>query len=356
MSGKLRAAFRADAGAAIGGGHVFRCQSLAAAMRARGWTTLLATSRETLAFVPQAAAAFDRVVEIGAPGAADEAAAAGAVAGPADALVIDHYGRDAAFESACRDWARVIATFDDRADRAHSADLVVDVTPGREPAAYRGKAGDAARLLLGPAFAPLRASWAEARPPALTRDRAGPVRRISVSLGAIDAQNATGFALEALAACAWKGEVVAVVGSGAPHRTALAAFVAARRGWRLLVDPPDYTEVIAQSDLAIGAAGTSTWERCCVGLPSIVLELAENQADNIAALSAAGAARVAGALRSLSTAELARAIDALVADGPGRAAMSARAAALCDGRGADRIADAIERALAAAPAMRKVAS
>src|SRR5947207_13495005 len=120
----MRIVFRTDAGPAIGSGHVMRSLALGRAFSARGWKVSLAATRETFASVKALAAAdVERIVVSDKP---DREAAELAAHSPIDILVVDHYGRGAAFERACRDFAKRIIAVDDLADRAHECDLVVD--------------------------------------------------------------------------------------------------------------------------------------------------------------------------------------------------------------------------------------
>jgi spore coat polysaccharide biosynthesis predicted glycosyltransferase SpsG len=113
----------------------------------------------------------------------------------------------------------------------------------------------------------------------------------------------------------------------APHRVELHAADA------------DAAALMAQADLALGAGGTTSWERCCLGLPALLVVLADNQRTVVAALAGAGAARSLGAASALDPARLAAELDAALGDPARLEAMSAAAAALCDGAGARRVAN-----------------
>jgi spore coat polysaccharide biosynthesis predicted glycosyltransferase SpsG len=105
----------------------------------------------------------------------------------------------------------------------------------------------------------------------------------------------------------------------------------------LHVDTQAMAALIAEADLAIGAGGSSAWERCVPGLPAITLILADNQRENTLALAAAGAA-VALEVNGALPARLGEDFRALAADAERRGQMSEAAAALCDGAGAERVA------------------
>jgi RimJ/RimL family protein N-acetyltransferase len=110
---------------------------------------------------------------------------------------------------------------------------------------------------------------------------------------------------------------------------------------RVHVDVEDMAELMVPADIAIGAAGSSSFERCCMGLPSLVVVAAENQRQIAAALVNAGAAVLLGEGATLREDDVAAALRKLAGDATGRMRMSRQAAALCDGRGAARAAIAL---------------
>ncbi|MEZ5670386.1 MAG: UDP-2,4-diacetamido-2,4,6-trideoxy-beta-L-altropyranose hydrolase [Alphaproteobacteria bacterium] len=347
-AGTARAIFRADASPAIGGGHVARCLTLADALREAGWQCRFACTEQTPDTMPALAASGHGVDLV-----AGTDASLPTGCGDADLLVVDHYRLDAAFERAHRDRAGRILAIDDLANRSHDCDVLLDTTPGRRAAAYAGIVPAATEFLLGPDYALLRPAFAAARRTRLPLGRR-PLRRIVVGFGATDPDNLTAVALAALAALARPLEVTVMLGAGAPHRAEVAR-LAAQVGAKLA--PPDagVAGLLAHADLAIGAGGTSAWERCCLGLPTVVLVAADNQRANADALQNLGAALV---VPHPDAALLAEALAGLLDDAAAVAAMAARAARLCDGYGVRRTLLAIApptttahgRALAVRPA------
>ncbi|WP_245863822.1 hypothetical protein [Caulobacter mirabilis] len=160
------------------------------------------------------------------------------------------------------------------------------------------------------------------------------MRRILVSLGLTDVGGITARIVERLAGAAL---LDVVVGSIAPSLPALRALAEADPLVRLHVDTSDMAALTAQADIAIGAGGSSSWERCVLGLPTLLLVLADNQTPAATALAEAGA------VAALDVAEIETAFDALAArllgDEALRARLSRNAADICDGRGAERVAD-----------------
>jgi UDP-2,4-diacetamido-2,4,6-trideoxy-beta-L-altropyranose hydrolase len=337
--GKPLAVFRCDGSAAIGGGHVRRCLTLANALGEAGWACAFAVGAETLAVIPGLAEAVDRVAVLDGP-VDDEPARIAEVFGESwDLLVVDHYRRDARFETACREWAERILVIDDLADRRHDADLLLDQTLGRKPADYATLVAPRCRVLSGARYALIRPAFAARRRAALARREQGrPVSRILVAAGATDADNVTGIVLQGICESGLSAAVDVVLGAGAPHRAAVATLAAAMpQRTRLHVDCENMAELMAAADIAVGAAGTTSWERCCLGLPSVVIITADNQARVAERLAAAGACVAIGRRRDIMPAMVAGPVTVLANDAGRRRAMARAAAVICDGRGVKRL-------------------
>ena len=267
--------------------------------------------------------------------AAQTLAAAGTQ--PWDWLVADHYSIDARWETTLRPMARHILAIDDLADRGHDCDVLLDQNyyPGLEHR-YDALVPPACRKLLGPRYLLLRPEFTEARR-RLAR-HTGEVRRILVNFGGTDEANITDLALDAIALLARPGIAVdVVIGSTTPHRAATEARIAALPGAQLHVQTSRMAELIASADLAIGACGSSTWERCCLGLPTLALVLADNQRQGAAALHAAGIIVNLGEAQAMMPAALAAATAGLMADRAARLALSERSLALGADTGPDLI-------------------
>lgn len=200
-------------------------------------------------------------------------------------------------------------------------------------------------MLSGCGYALLRPAFAAARPAALARrERGGPVERLLIAMGLGDPDDATGFALTAIARTGLDVDVDIVLGSAAPHLARVRALAAALpRPGRVLCDVSDMAGLMAGADLAFGAGGTTSWERCCLGLPTLTLVFADNQAKIAAELAAAGAIVPLGRHPGIDVGVAAAILAGLAANDDRRAAMSRTAAALCDGAGVERVTREIER-------------
>jgi UDP-2,4-diacetamido-2,4,6-trideoxy-beta-L-altropyranose hydrolase len=329
-----RVLFVADAGRAVGGGHVMRCLTLAGALRRAGADCAFAATPEAAGVLDGFAG--DDIRRFAAP-ASDPAAlcalaAQAARTWGADFAVLDHYGAGADEDAALRAAAgRLLAIEDLR--RRRDADLLLDASLGRRAGDYPG-----AQALLGPEFALVRPEFAARRAAARARRAAeGEVRSVLVSLGLTDVGGITGRVVDAILPLLGARRLDVVLGGGAQSLPAIEALAEADPRVILHVDARDMADLVAAADLAVGAGGSSAWERCVLGLPGVTLVLADNQRENALALAAAGASlmiEVNGAVK----ARLGQAFQSLADGGERRARMGEAAGRLCDGLGADRVA------------------
>jgi UDP-2,4-diacetamido-2,4,6-trideoxy-beta-L-altropyranose hydrolase len=352
-------AIRVDASAAIGGGHLQRCLALAQALRDGGAALRFVVrdlGLDTRSRIE--AGGFDALV-LPPPGPADApdgdvphaawagvashtdaeqtCAALGAAAGPPpQCLVVDHYAFDLRWHRAVRAALGCdIAVVDDLADRSLDGRWLVDHNPHRD---HRAKYGPrwavTGALLGGPAYALLGPAFAGAP----KHEVADSVRSIGIFVGSSDAAGLSTLALKACREVAhFDGPIEIVTTRASPGREALASAVATTPNTHLLEDLPDLSNFFARHDLQIGAGGGATWERCCIGAPSLLLTAAANQNVVVPELDALGVA--VGLPAASSTADIGAAVRRLIdAPASARREMSRRAQALVDGVGARRVA------------------
>ena len=258
-----------------------------------------------------------------------------------DWLVVDHYRLDQRWEERAQTLAARTMVVDDLANRRHCCDLLLDQGPGRHASDYDDLVvPTGCDFRMGPSYALLRPEFAAARKPSLQRRHASTrVERILVSLGMGDPDSATERVVEAVVALPFTAAIDVVLSSSAPSLPGLMLFAERDSRFTLHVDTSDMATLMAAADLAIGAAGTTSWERCCVGLPTLLLVLAENQRRIATVLDSMGAAIHVDVLSDLGTA-----LMHLVEDHSARAELSARSAAITEGRGATVIVDDMARA------------
>ncbi len=320
-------------GPGVGGGHAMRSLALAQALAARSAACAFSCG-------PHGAEIVERY------GGGQFAVVGGPLSSAAtafDALVIDDYQLRAAQETPLRADVRVMMVIDDLADRAHDCDLLLDPGYGRAAHDYAGRVPAGARTLLGPGYALLRSQFAELR--ALTRAQPDTIDRLFINFGLSDVGAVAARAYGALRAACSRTKVDLVVASDAVSLPRLRDWAQTDANLALHIDCQAVGELMAQADAAIGAGGASTWERACLGLPTLAIVVADNQRQMIERLAADGVLLSVDLSADDFEPRLRQAYEHL-RDRTLRAQLAARASALCDGQGADRAAEALLERLA----------
>jgi UDP-2,4-diacetamido-2,4,6-trideoxy-beta-L-altropyranose hydrolase len=363
----MHVALRVDASAVMGTGHLQRCLSLAHALVEQGaWVTLVTRALDGVG--EQVLRPSGLPVIWLAPGSAggtgatssndlpphhawaqvpwqhdaNETCAALRSAAP-DWVVVDHYAFDARWHDAVRQGLQCrVLVIDDTADRALSPDILLDHNWAPDHRAkYQGRLTKEPVWLPGPRFALLSAAYRSAPRYRFNAQ----VRSIGIFMGGTDPGGITAQVLQCVRSeVDYNGPVEVVSTSANPHLSALRAACAAYPDTTLTLNEPDLSAFFARHDLQIGAGGGATWERCCIGVPTIALVVADNQAASLPGLHALGALRAAflsdapQAPRGHDMTPLSGTLHGLFDDAASRERLCATAAALVDGRGAQRVA------------------
>jgi UDP-2,4-diacetamido-2,4,6-trideoxy-beta-L-altropyranose hydrolase len=352
----MKAIFRVDASVQMGSGHFMRCLTLAETLRERGVDThfvcrehqgnligLLNQKRMPVAVLPvsgtkAASNCDDYAAWLGVTEAEDAEQTIGAFSGAKpDWLIVDHYGLDIDWEKRLRPHVTRILVIDDLASRHHDCDVLLDQNYSLETEQrYAGLVTPICKLLLGPQYALLRKEFRA------IRDRLGPrthkLARILVFITAGDDQRETLKAMRGVELFGNAGGVDVVVGRANSDKTEISQKCKAL-GWGYHCQVDYMPRLIAQADLVIGAGGSSNWERCALGVPALVVILADNQAPIARALGHAGVICNLGWCRDLQASDYANALNALSEDR--LASMTEKSLALVDAIGAERVADTL---------------
>lgn len=359
----MNVVFRCDGSHSIGHGHVIRCMTLAAALREVGWVARFVCREhegDACGLIERQGFAVRRLPSLGditpslnpggpthslglswvqdAEQTRDAVAATGS--GP-DWLVVDHYALDERWERAMRSSVGHIMVLDDLANRAHDCNLLLDQNYHNvRHARYADLTPRGATLLLGSRYALVRSSFAQHREEALAR-RSGQVKRLMVSMGGADEDNETGKVLAGVALLGHDLAVDVVVGASCPHEEEIRALCTNTAGFKLYVQTDRMADLMTHADLAITGGGSTTWERCVVGLPAIVAIRSEDQAAIATAVDHAGGHRVLGWSRDVTAVDYERAVRRLLPEDLLR--MSRASARLCDGKGSSRIVAELQK-------------
>jgi UDP-2,4-diacetamido-2,4,6-trideoxy-beta-L-altropyranose hydrolase len=362
----MKAAFRVDASLQIGSGHVMRCLTLAEALRANGAQCHFisrAHSGHLLELIRQYGFAVTALPEELLPPPANTQSASELSKEPAHAtwlgcdwqtdaeqtrlilaklqpdwMVVDHYALDQRWETALRPHYQKLMVIDDLADRPHKCDFLLDQNLGRQPQDYANLVLAQCKVLAGPQYALLRPEFAALRAYSLQRRQQPILKQVLITMGGVDQPNATGQVLQALKGCTFPQDchISVVMGLRAPWLQQVRA-QAQGMLWptEVLVNISDMAQRMADSDLAIGAAGSTSWERCCLGLPALMVVLADNQKLGAQALQEAQAALLIGGASDIAM-KLPLVINAS-ASHHRLQEMSTATAAITDGRGVDKV-------------------
>jgi UDP-2,4-diacetamido-2,4,6-trideoxy-beta-L-altropyranose hydrolase len=336
---ELMYAFRVDSSREVGSGHIMRCLSLAESLTSVGGHCVFLCRPAPGDLIDEVERRGHRVIRMDST--ANDAHASGEVLAKlaVDWLVLDHYGLGLEWEQAVGRHARNLLVIDD-IGRDHECSLLLDQNFHNPMHGSYRRTMPEAKLLLGPQFALLRGEFAALRPAALRR-RTGMLSRFLVSMGGSDPGNATGKALAGLGS-AWKDgwQVDVIIGAGNPHHEAIQSICARLPAAAVHVQTAKMAQLMTAADCAIGAGGSTTWERCCLGLPSLITIISDDQSSIATAVAHAGAQLLLGLDKDITPEDYAREIAALSLTR--MLAMSASAAGICDGLGASRVADRLQ--------------
>jgi len=344
----MNAIFRVDASAQLGIGHVTRCLTLA---------DLLKNSGMQVTFVSRSSPPeIDRLLRDRyklhnlPPNISDECQDAAATIGVLSNLalpnwlIIDHYSLGLQFETRLRPCAKKILVIDDLANRSHDCDVLLDQNLCPHFASrYDKLVPVTARKFLGPKYVLLREEFYASR--AKLRCRDGNIRQILICFGGADPSNETAKTLQAVSLLDGSGiELDVTVGSANQNAEMVRQLCGQLPAARFHRDTKFMAQLMASADLAIGACGTITWERCFLGLPAITIVLADNQRPICEAVSAAGAIINLGGWESVASEDITKSIAALMGQ-PEQVQEMSRAALAIMGHGGTEGRDELLRAL-----------
>lgn len=330
---------RADASVAIGTGHVMRCLALAQAWQDAGGRVTFVMAESTPAIEERLRGEGVDLVRIdgvrGSDFDGEQLLALARSRGPSW-VVVDGYEFGAGYQRALKNERLQLVLIDDNGGSgAYAADIVLNQNIHAEECLYRNRA-TCTKLLLGTQYALLRREFIFPNEP---REISSIGRRLLVSMGGSDPDNVTRRVLEAIEQVAVGDmQVVVVAGGSNPHLASITGSVAkSRHSCRVLNNVTNMQGLISWADLAISAAGTACWEYCALGLPAVLVAVAENQIANAEALHAAGAAKLMAGGSRFAAGEMAQLITHLANSASERQSLSRTARTLVDGGGARRI-------------------
>jgi UDP-2,4-diacetamido-2,4,6-trideoxy-beta-L-altropyranose hydrolase len=337
--------FRVDSTVTMGSGHVMRCLALAQAWNDSGGSSRFAMAQGTPAVTARLCSEGIPVLEMSsAPGSENDAkeliAAARADSGPW--VVVDGYHFNSEYLQVLKGAGLQLLLVDDTAQRPdYPVRIILNQNPHADRSLYRRRDAGS-RLLLGPRYAMLRRefkAWRDFR-----REIPPQGRKVLITMGGSDPANVTPRVIKSLEKIPGLEIQVVVGGDNSRLQELRDAGLHSLSSLTFLTDVKNMPELMAWADVAISAAGSTCWEMCLLGLPAIVIDVASNQTPVAQELARRGAAVHVGSASSVSCQELAAALQELLLSQNARAMMSRRQQLLVDGRGVERIMQALQSA------------
>ena len=295
----LKVVFRVDASLQMGTGHVMRCLTLAQALKynklnvefiCRKHKGSLIDKIRSSGFVVHELKVFEEAEVdnklahshwLGATQQQDTDDCINILkAEKLDWLIVDHYALGEQWQKRLKPCYEKLMVIDDLADRQFDCDILLDQTFGRQQVDYSSLTPEDCKLLLGSQYALLRPEFAKWRAYSLERRSKPDFKQLLVNMGGVDVDNVTEKVLDELKICNLPNDIkiTVVMGGSAPHLKSIKS-KATRLPYKteVKVGVDNMAEIMANSDISIGASGATTWERCCLGLPTIQIITAYNQ-------------------------------------------------------------------------------
>lgn len=303
----MRVVFRVDSSLQIGSGHLMRCLTLAERLKKENGADVYFIMRDlsgnlielvkqknfSIFKLPQVEldetlAGYAKWLTVTQEQDAAETIARIKVIGKLDVLIVDSYAIDMTWENMLRPYVQKIMVIDDLANRKHDCDILLDQNEYlNKDKRYEYLVPQHCRLLLGPQHAILREEFYEARKKIRVRD--GKINNILVFFGGSDVSNETMKALQAISMLDRNDiKVNVIVGKSNPNQKEIEKFCDKNNNMHYFCQVDNIAEFMNAADLAIGAGGTITWERCFLGLPAIVVAIAGNQVELTEACASKG--------------------------------------------------------------------
>jgi UDP-2,4-diacetamido-2,4,6-trideoxy-beta-L-altropyranose hydrolase len=331
--------FRVDSSSQMGVGHLMRCMTLADELKKKNHQVTFVCRELTgnltslinypMLILPKDDGFQSKDVYLNWLGATQEQDAKQTIKVipiDIDILVVDSYSLDEKWHRQLRTYAQKIVVIDDLADREFDCDILLNQNLGSQKEDYQDKVPIGCRLLLGCDYTLLRLEFVTLRVQALKKRRnTTEIKNILISMGGSDKNNITYDVLQQI-----DGDfnIVVVLGSASIHQEMIKDYVQ-DKNIEVIVNSKNMAELMLKADLAIGAGGATSWERCCLGLPTLLYVLSENQRKTAENLEQLGAVMI---VRNLEND-----FQALVNGFSLWQFMSSKSQSICDGLGTEKV-------------------
>lgn len=339
---------RVDASATIGSGHVMRCLTLACALKERGLRVVfLMRELDGHRFNEVEAKGFNVILLKNSDkndmvcwksDAIQTIEIISKLTFLLDWIIVDHYALDARWEEQLQAYTKKMMVIDDLADRPHCCDMLLDqnVHLNMEKR-YQHLLSRETELLLGPTYALLRKEFLQYRNQ--RKEYAGVIKKILVFFGGGDNVQLTIKTVDILLKLYGKDIEISVIGKAYSEKNEIEKFCTPFNNVNYFSQVSNIAELMLDADLSIGAGGSTTWERCCMGLPSLVISVADNQVEISKTVDQMGAIKYLGDANHLTTEIFSGHISNIMNDSSTLKKISSKAHQLVDGMGCERVAE-----------------
>jgi len=357
----MKAVFRVDSSNFIGFGHLIRCLTLANVLRQRGvlcsfvcrdhvgniaakindrgFKLFLLARPNELDILTGSEAKHDRWLGSSWQIDAEETNEILKIINP-EWLIVDHYSIDVKWEKALAKNYKNLMVIDDIANRDHCCDILLDQNLFLDmKRRYERRVSSQCLQLLGPKYALLQTEYSQLREKAKARNSS--TKNLLIFFGGSDQSNLTQLAF--LAAHSFGSEfssINVVMPSASPFYHQVKKLIKPLKKANLHCDLPSLAPLMLEADIAIGAGGTTNWERFCLGLPSLVITLAKNQKLVNHDLSKLRLIELIGDAETINVEQVRAAIRSVLSRRD-LADWSKRCMRACSGNGANIVADVI---------------
>ena len=342
----MKIVFRVDSSVEIGFGHLSRCMNLAEELRLRGSDVTFVcrdlddagiSSLEEKLFrtvlLPRSTDVILQSVD------ASELIASFAGVRP-DWVVLDNYSLGSEWENAVRPFVEKIAVIEDLADRYHDCDLLIDQNySDRTVETFKRQVPETCKFLIGPKYAMLNSVFAKIREVSVAPRNE--LKRLFVFCGGSDPKNLTKTVLDVLSGDEFSNLAIDVVIGAQNQNFKPGSTNQYETNIQFHESGDDFAKIMSNSDLAIGAGGTTTWERMCLGVPSIIVSIAENQVPTCEKLGREGFVRYLGPQSEVTNESVAGAVREFLKTPSELSAVSFKSQIVVDGKGCMRVAEAM---------------
>jgi UDP-2,4-diacetamido-2,4,6-trideoxy-beta-L-altropyranose hydrolase len=254
-------------------------------------------------------------------------------------IIVDHYALGAPWEKTLSQVSPILVV-DDLSDRQHDCRWLVDQTYGKSVKDYYNLVPCETKLFIGPKYALIRKEFTDAKN-TFRRTFPKSKSKVLITLGGIDKRNDTSKILTFLDAYkqVQKKEIVitVVTSNSNPNLNDLKSTIHQMTDVTLLIDVNNMAELMATHDVCIGAAGSTSWERCVMSLPTISIVLAENQKTIAKNLADAEVVLDLGLMADITQDKFMETFYLLIHDMNLYNSLSIKSKSLCDGLGCNRI-------------------